>query len=100
MSEHEPPRDEWTMICPPGCMDVAEMMASAMPENIREIVESPVAGDQFILVNDSQMDRFWAGLKTAPIQFKGPPRMIDHYRLNLVNPVVSDPAALTLLGGA
>src|ERR1700733_5743569 len=49
------------MICPPGRMDTAEFLAELRPENVREIVESPFAGDRFILINDSEQARTWAG---------------------------------------
>ena len=87
-----PERDEWTMICPPGRMTEAEQMAEVMPENIREIVESPVATDQFILINDTARDRYWAGLMAAPLSFRDPPRAV-------FTPVISDPAALIRLTG-
>lgn len=86
------PRDEWTMICPPGRMDEAIATAEIRPENIREIIESPVAVDQFILINDSEQARFWEAFRNTPIFFRDPPRVS-------FGPVFSDPAALTRLSG-
>ena len=86
------PGDEWTMICPPGCMDTAEAAADRMTENIREIVESPVAVDAFILVNDSALARYWAEAVASPVSFRAPPTGFDRY--SSWGLVVNSPTAL------
>jgi hypothetical protein len=88
-------REEWTMICPPGWMDDAVLMCEYMRENVREIIESDVALDHFILINDSQTDRFWEHFKATPIRSLDP---IDRYWL-LITPVVHDPPALARITG-
>ena len=89
-----PERDEWIMICPPGRMDEAEQMAEVMAQNIREIVESPVATDRFILINDTELDRAWAELMAAPISFRTAPVPFRDRPWQMFGPVISDPAAL------
>jgi hypothetical protein len=88
------PSDEWTMLCPPGQMDAAEAAAEHMPENIREIIESPLAMDgKFILVNDSALARTWQRIAAAPFEFRDPPRPPVPY------PVLNDPTGLIRLSG-
>lgn len=60
--------DEWTMYCPPGRMTDALIMADEIPENVREVMESPVVSD-FVLVNDSAAKRFWQRMPSP--QFRG-----------------------------
>jgi len=86
------PSDEWTMLCPPGRMDDAVASAEIMPENIREIIETPLAGDSFILVNDSELARTWQRIIAAPVEFRPPPQPVFPSLIN-------DPTALIRLSG-
>lgn len=89
-------RDEYTLVCPPGEIDTGIAYASGRcPENIREVVESPLV-DDFTLINDTQLSKFFEDLRNEPIKIDRTPRLIDRYTLG---PVVNNPGSLINITG-